>query len=267
MIDVGGPSMLRGAAKNFAHCAPVCRPEPVRPGARGAARERRALARDAPRLAAEAFAHTAAYEAAIATWFNAREEFPDSLVVSLDKVLDLAYGENPHQRGRVLRRARRPPPPPLARRAAAREGALLQQPQRPLGRALARARVRAAGLRDRQAREPVRRRGRRHARGGVRQGARLRPDLGLRRRRRPQPARSRRRSGRSSRSSSSRCCSRRATPRTRSTRCGGRRTRASSSTASGAPASPASGSYKRVLGGMLVQDPDAEIEERDGWRS
>ena len=50
------------------------------------------------RLAAEAFAHTAAYEAAIATWFNAREEFPDSLVVSLDKVLDLAYGENPHQR-------------------------------------------------------------------------------------------------------------------------------------------------------------------------
>ena len=50
------------------------------------------------RLAAKAFAHTAAYEAAIATWFNAREEFPDSLVVSLDKVLDLAYGENPHQR-------------------------------------------------------------------------------------------------------------------------------------------------------------------------
>ena len=50
------------------------------------------------RLAAEAFAHTAAYEAAIATWFNAREAFPDSLVVSLDKVLDLAYGENPHQR-------------------------------------------------------------------------------------------------------------------------------------------------------------------------
>src|SRR5205814_9608027 len=46
----------------------------------------------------EAFAHSAAYEAAIATWFNAREEFPDSLVVSVDTVLDLAYGENPHQR-------------------------------------------------------------------------------------------------------------------------------------------------------------------------
>jgi phosphoribosylaminoimidazolecarboxamide formyltransferase/IMP cyclohydrolase len=98
MIDIGGPSMLRGAAKNFAHCAPVCRPdqygpilEELRSGGELSLGTRR-------RLAAEAFAHTAAYEAAIATWFNAREEFPDALVVSLDKVLDLAYGENPHQR-------------------------------------------------------------------------------------------------------------------------------------------------------------------------
>ena len=98
MIDIGGPSMLRGAAKNFAHCAPVCSPdqygpilEELREGGELSLETRR-------RLAAEAFAHTAAYEAAIATWFNAREEFPDALVVSLDKVLDLAYGENPHQR-------------------------------------------------------------------------------------------------------------------------------------------------------------------------
>jgi phosphoribosylaminoimidazolecarboxamide formyltransferase/IMP cyclohydrolase len=98
MIDIGGPSMLRGAAKNFAHCAPVCRPdqygpvlEELRAGGGLSLETRR-------RLAAEAFAHTAAYEAAIATWFNERDEFPDSLVVSLDKVLDLAYGENPHQR-------------------------------------------------------------------------------------------------------------------------------------------------------------------------
>jgi phosphoribosylaminoimidazolecarboxamide formyltransferase/IMP cyclohydrolase len=98
-IDIGGPSMLRGAAKNFAHCAPVCGPdqyhsvlEELRTSGALSLETRR-------RLAAEAFAHTAAYEAAIATWFNAREEFPDSLVVSLDKVLDLAYGENPHQRG------------------------------------------------------------------------------------------------------------------------------------------------------------------------
>jgi phosphoribosylaminoimidazolecarboxamide formyltransferase / IMP cyclohydrolase len=97
-IDVGGPSMLRGAAKNFAHCAPVCSPgqyhrvlEELRASGELSLETRR-------RLAAEAFAHTAAYEAAIATWFNAREEFPDSLVVSLDKAQDLRYGENPHQR-------------------------------------------------------------------------------------------------------------------------------------------------------------------------
>jgi phosphoribosylaminoimidazolecarboxamide formyltransferase/IMP cyclohydrolase len=98
MIDIGGPSMLRGAAKNFAHCAPVCRPgqygpvlEELRAGGGLSLDTRR-------RLAAEAFAHTAAYEAAIATWFNAGEAFPECLVVSLEKVLELAYGENPHQR-------------------------------------------------------------------------------------------------------------------------------------------------------------------------
>ncbi len=98
MIDIGGPSMLRGAAKNFAHCAPVCRPEQYGPILEELRASGELSLETRRRLAAEAFAHTAAYEAAIATWFNAREEFPDSLVLSLDKVLDLAYGENPHQR-------------------------------------------------------------------------------------------------------------------------------------------------------------------------
>src|SRR5436305_15195590 len=48
-------------------------------------------------LAAEAFATTAAYEAAIATWFAERESFPETLVFARDKVPDLSYGENPHQ--------------------------------------------------------------------------------------------------------------------------------------------------------------------------
>jgi phosphoribosylaminoimidazolecarboxamide formyltransferase/IMP cyclohydrolase len=98
MIDIGGPSMLRGAAKNFAHCAPVCRPDQYHSVLEELRTHGELSLETRRRLAAEAFAHTAAYEAAIATWFNAREEFPDSLVVSLDKVLDLAYGENPHQR-------------------------------------------------------------------------------------------------------------------------------------------------------------------------
>jgi phosphoribosylaminoimidazolecarboxamide formyltransferase/IMP cyclohydrolase len=98
MIDVGGPSMLRGAAKNFTHVAPVCRPE--RYGfVLDELRSNGALSLETRReLAVETFATTAAYEAAIATWFSERETFPETLVVALEKVLDLSYGENPHQR-------------------------------------------------------------------------------------------------------------------------------------------------------------------------
>jgi phosphoribosylaminoimidazolecarboxamide formyltransferase / IMP cyclohydrolase len=98
MIDIGGPSMLRGAAKNFAHVVPVCRHD--RYGfVLDELREKGEVSFDTRReLAAEAFATTAAYEAAIADWFSARETFPDTVVVALEKVIDLAYGENPHQR-------------------------------------------------------------------------------------------------------------------------------------------------------------------------
>jgi phosphoribosylaminoimidazolecarboxamide formyltransferase / IMP cyclohydrolase len=99
MIDIGGPSMLRGAAKNFAHVAPVSRPErydsvlaELRESGDLSVATRRALA-------AEAFAITAAYETAIARWFADIEAFPDTLVTAFTKVIDLRYGENPHQRG------------------------------------------------------------------------------------------------------------------------------------------------------------------------
>jgi phosphoribosylaminoimidazolecarboxamide formyltransferase/IMP cyclohydrolase len=98
MIDVGGPSMLRGAAKNFAHCAPVCRPEQY-DSVLAELRERRELSLPTRRgLAAEAFATTAAYETAIARWFGDVEALPDRLTLSFTKVTDLRYGENPHQR-------------------------------------------------------------------------------------------------------------------------------------------------------------------------
>jgi phosphoribosylaminoimidazolecarboxamide formyltransferase/IMP cyclohydrolase len=97
MIDIGGPSMLRGAAKNFVHVVPVCRPErypqiieELRAGGISADTRRE--------LAAEAFATTAAYETAIASWFLGREAFPDRFMPSFRKVTELAYGENPHQR-------------------------------------------------------------------------------------------------------------------------------------------------------------------------
>jgi len=99
MIDVGGPSMLRGAAKNFAHVAPVCRPERYGP-VLAELKEKGDLTLATRRaLAAEAFATTAAYEAAIAHWFGDVEAFPETLVTAFTKVTDLRYGENPHQRG------------------------------------------------------------------------------------------------------------------------------------------------------------------------
>jgi phosphoribosylaminoimidazolecarboxamide formyltransferase/IMP cyclohydrolase len=98
MIDIGGPSMLRAAAKNFAHVAPVCSAarypevlEELRETGRLSGETRR-------RLAAEAFAMTAAYETAIASWFMGREAFPERFIPSFTKVADLSYGENPHQR-------------------------------------------------------------------------------------------------------------------------------------------------------------------------
>jgi phosphoribosylaminoimidazolecarboxamide formyltransferase/IMP cyclohydrolase len=98
MIDIGGPSMLRGAAKNFAHVAAVCRPEQYGPILEELRTSPVLSLETRRRLAAEAFAHTAAYEAAITRWFDAGDGFPDSLVVALEKVEDLRYGENPHQR-------------------------------------------------------------------------------------------------------------------------------------------------------------------------
>ena len=98
MIDVGGPSMLRGAAKNFAHVAPVCRPQRY-DSVLAELRARGELSLATRRaLAAEAFATTAAYETAIARWFGDVESLPDQLSLSFTKVSDLRYGENPHQR-------------------------------------------------------------------------------------------------------------------------------------------------------------------------
>jgi phosphoribosylaminoimidazolecarboxamide formyltransferase / IMP cyclohydrolase len=98
MIDIGGPSMLRGAAKNFAHVAPVCRPERY-PEILAELRDHGELSDETRReLAAEAFATTAAYETAIATWFLGRQAFPERFIPSFTKAADLAYGENPHQR-------------------------------------------------------------------------------------------------------------------------------------------------------------------------
>jgi phosphoribosylaminoimidazolecarboxamide formyltransferase/IMP cyclohydrolase len=98
MIDVGGPAMLRGAAKNFAHVAAVTSSDDYEP-LLAELRETGEISPETRRkLAAKAFAHTSAYDAAVTHWLGEDERLPDRLVPVLEKELDLAYGENPHQR-------------------------------------------------------------------------------------------------------------------------------------------------------------------------
>jgi phosphoribosylaminoimidazolecarboxamide formyltransferase / IMP cyclohydrolase len=100
-IDIGGPTMIRAAAKNHAFAAVVVDPadyEGVLAELRGSDGRLSLTTRE--RLAAVAFACTARYDAAISRWFAVRtyEGFPPRWASSYEKVMDLRYGENPHQR-------------------------------------------------------------------------------------------------------------------------------------------------------------------------
>ena len=106
-IDIGGPAMIRSAAKNHAHVAVVVDPGDYA-GLLRALRENEG--RSPPQLlrqlAAKAFAHTAAYDAAIAAWFDCERRtlpgepfFAQRTVFVGEKLQDLRYGENPHQLG------------------------------------------------------------------------------------------------------------------------------------------------------------------------
>jgi phosphoribosylaminoimidazolecarboxamide formyltransferase/IMP cyclohydrolase len=96
-IDVGGPALLRAAAKNHAHVVPVCRPddyELVLQELRGdddvSVETRRALA-------LTAFTRTASYDAAVAGWLGRGQGVPETFVPVFDRALEVSYGENPHQ--------------------------------------------------------------------------------------------------------------------------------------------------------------------------
>src|SRR5712671_5622867 len=106
-IDIGGPSMIRSAAKNFQDVAVVTSPADYGSIAEEMSRSGGGLSRDTHwRLAQQAFATTAAYDSAIASTLErvssngrlpANEAFPQTLRLSFQKTLDLRYGENPHQ--------------------------------------------------------------------------------------------------------------------------------------------------------------------------
>ena len=98
-IDVGGPAMLRAAAKNHAFVVPLCRPDDfagVLEQLRGAGDVDLETRRT---LAARAFARTGSYDAAVASWFTRDERFPETLLPVFDLDHPVAYGENPHQHG------------------------------------------------------------------------------------------------------------------------------------------------------------------------
>lgn len=101
-IDIGGPSMVRAAAKNHPSVAVVTSPARY-PDVLGAVREGGFDLATRKRLAAEAFQHTAAYDVAVASWFASsyapvdESRFPDFLGATWEREHTLRYGENPHQ--------------------------------------------------------------------------------------------------------------------------------------------------------------------------
>ncbi|MFC3039445.1 bifunctional phosphoribosylaminoimidazolecarboxamide formyltransferase/IMP cyclohydrolase [Virgibacillus xinjiangensis] len=97
-IDIGGPSMLRSAAKNFEDVAVVVDPADYAEVLTGL-KEDSLDAQKRKSLAAKVFRHTANYDAMIANYFSAQteEEFPENYTITYEKVQTLRYGENPHQ--------------------------------------------------------------------------------------------------------------------------------------------------------------------------
>ena len=197
MIDIGGPAMVRAAAKNYASVAVVVDPA------------------DYPAvLAALAAAAAAPLPSAAAAGWRAKAFAPHRRLRRRDRRLarrrdgrrrrrrraipaaarrsrssassEPRYGENPHQAAAVYRLRGRPRP---ARRHAPApgQGALVEQPARRRRRAQARGALRRAGGGHRQAQQPLRRRPRRRPRRGLRARPRLRPGLRLRLDRRGQP--------------------------------------------------------------------------------
>ena len=123
-IDIGGPAMLRAAAKNHESVAVAVDPADY-PAllAELAACDGCTSAATRSRLAAKVFAHTSRYDAMVASYLasqeSAAERFPATLPLVFDKVQDLRYGENPHQRAALYRE-------PMARGPSVATARLLQ---------------------------------------------------------------------------------------------------------------------------------------------
>ncbi len=112
MIDIGGPALVRAAAKNFAHVAVVVQPRDYAGIVEELRRDGTVSAETRLRLATEAFKHTASYDGVVHAYLRSvipgerdagRPEFPERLQLDLFKAQELRYGENPHQRAAYYR--------------------------------------------------------------------------------------------------------------------------------------------------------------------
>lgn len=95
-IDIGGPCMMRAAAKNYAKVSVIVSPDDYKDLITYLSEKKAPIGWNY-QLAKKVFALTAAYDAAIASYFSALEDFPTQLNSSFKKVSSLRYGENPHQ--------------------------------------------------------------------------------------------------------------------------------------------------------------------------
>ncbi len=104
-IDIGGPTMIRAAAKNFAHVGVLTSPDQYDDVIAEMNKDGKISFAKRQTWAKQAFNHTAEYDTAIANYFNEldtnEDELPDQLNISLPKSQTLRYGENPHQKAAV----------------------------------------------------------------------------------------------------------------------------------------------------------------------
>lgn len=98
-IDIGGPSMLRSAAKNYTSISVLCDPQDYDIVIQEIKGQGEVSLSTKERLAAKVFRHTARYDTMIADYLTKKvgDKFPESFTITYDKVQDLRYGENPHQ--------------------------------------------------------------------------------------------------------------------------------------------------------------------------
>lgn len=108
-IDIGGPSMLRSAAKNFRDVTVVCDPDDYTLILEEIASTGNTTPSTRLRLSAKAYTHTAEYDSHIATYMRRQAGLPEKLFLNFDIVQGLRYGENPHQQAAFYRAAKEVP--------------------------------------------------------------------------------------------------------------------------------------------------------------